>query len=224
MTLLFKKILARIPFVGGIVQIFRKMYLSRQVIANETGHEIDMQFLKKIVFSGDLVIDVGANIGLYTKLLSGLTSSSGKVFAFEPISKNLAVLRDVIKKAPLGNVQCFHGAVSSSTGNAEVFVPETGTFTGFYLARFAKDDDKGEREKVVVYSLDELWQTGQLPNVDFIKCDVEGAESEVVAGARNLIEKVKPSWLIEVSKETSEAVFDFFHAQGYSAFVYEREN
>ena len=56
--------------------------------------------------------------------------------------------------------------------------------------------------------------------VDFIKCDVEGAEMEVLKGSDNLIKQSHPCWLIEVSRELSHEVFSFLHAYDYKAFVY----
>lgn len=214
-----KKLLAKLPF-GRVLQLIRCLYLTKKVIEDQKGHEADIQFLKEIVWPGDHVVDVGANIGLYTKHLSQLTGPIGKVFSFEPISQNLAVLKAVIQKLQLTNVQLFHGAVSSKVGRGEVVVPETGAFEGFYLARFAQDGDKGIRETVEVFSLDNLLGQGKLLDVDFIKCDVEGAEMEVLNGSNNLIKQSHPCWLIEVSRDISQEVFSFLQAYGYKAFVY----
>ncbi len=215
-----KQVMAKLPF-GGIIQFLRCQYLTKKVIEDQKGHEADIQFLKEIVKPGDSVVDVGANIGLYTKHLSQLAGAEGRVFSFEPISQNLAVLQAVMKKIPLENVQVFHGAVSSTPGRAEVFVPETGTFEGFYLARFATEQDKGERETVDVFALDDLFDNGTFSEIDFIKCDVEGAEMEVLKGASNLIDHWHPCWLIEVSKDISQDVFQFLQTRGYQAFVYQ---
>ena len=211
--------MARLPF-GKIVQWIRCVYLTKKVIEDQKGHEADIQFLKEIVQFGDRVVDVGANIGLYTKHLSQLTGPAGKVFSFEPISQNLVVLKSVIKKLHLPNIHLFHGAVSAKVGLGEVVVPETGTFEGFYLARFAKDGDKGIHETVEVFSLDDLLDKGMLLDIDFIKCDVEGAEMEVLTGSDNLIKQFHPCWLIEVSREISHEVFLFLQAYNYKAFVY----
>ncbi len=217
-----KTIMAKLPF-ENIIQFLRCVYLTKKVIEDEKGHEVDVQYLKEIVKAGDCVVDVGANIGLYTKHLSKLTGSRGKVFSFEPISHNLAVLKAVIKKLQLVNVHLFHGAVSSEPGKAEVFVPETGTFEGYYLARFAKEGDKGARETVPVFSLDDLYANGALPRIDFIKCDVEGAEMQVLKGSTSLIAQCYPCWLIEVSRDISAEVFAFLQSHGYESFVYREE-
>jgi len=214
-----KKIIAKLPF-GKVVQYFRRVYLTRKVIEDQKGHEAEIQFLKEVVKPGDRVMDIGANIGLYTKHLSQLTNPGGRVFSFEPVSQNLEVLQTVINKLGLENVQTFHGAVSSSPGFAEVIVPETGTFEGFYLARFAKENEKGIRESVKVFSLDDLLKTGIVSGVDFIKCDVEGAEMEILKGASEMIKQTYPSWLIEISRDISHDVFSFLKAHGYEAFVF----
>jgi FkbM family methyltransferase len=214
-----KRIIAKLP-LRNVTHQLRCRYLTKTVIEDQKGHEADVQFVKEIVRPGDYVIDIGANIGLYTKHLSLLTGPSGKVISIEPLSQNVAVLECVIKKLNLKNVEILHGAVASTPGRGEVYVPETGTFEGFYLARFAKEGDKGERQLVEVFTLDQLLKQGKLDRVDFIKCDVEGAELEVLKGATTLLLHSNPSWLVEISREISEEVFSFMQSRGYYAFVY----
>ena len=59
-----------------------------------------------------------------------------------------------------------------------------------------------------------------LPSLDFIKCDVEGSELEVLQGALKHLRAARPGLLFEVSKETSDAVFGLLRSLGYEAFVY----
>ena len=66
----------------------RVFYVSRQIIKNQGFHEAEMNLLESLVLAGDCVADVGANVGAYTKELSRLVGSGGKVYSFEPISEN----------------------------------------------------------------------------------------------------------------------------------------
>jgi hypothetical protein len=63
-------------------------------------------------------------------------------------------------------------------------------------------------------------KSGVLGRIAFVKCDVEGAEHEVLGGASTLLESTRPAWLIEVARETSAAVFALLARHGYRAFVY----
>jgi hypothetical protein len=71
--------------------------------------------------------------------------------------------------------------------------------------------------------LDDLWKEGAIPRLDFIKCDVEGAELEVIRGALDLIRSQLPGWLVEVSRKTSYELFRVLKDLGYKAFVFDKQ-
>ena len=108
---IFKKLLTKLPF-DSFVGYVRRIYLTKAVLADEKGHEADVEFLNKIIRAGDVVVDIGANIGLYTKHLSRLTGESGKVLAFEPISAESAGFtvcnkKNSFSKCPMFSWCCF---------------------------------------------------------------------------------------------------------------------
>ncbi|MBK7108678.1 MAG: FkbM family methyltransferase [Bacteroidetes bacterium] len=59
----------------------------------------------------------------------------------------------------------------------------------------------------------------ELENIDFIKCDVEGFELVILDDIKLLIQKFKPSMLIETSEESRQNVLEFMHALGYQSYV-----
>lgn len=198
----------------------RLLYVTRQVIKSQNFHEPEMALLKSLVQAGDHVADIGANVGAYTKELSRLVGASGHVYSFEPISENFNILQTVIRKANLMNVDPIYAALGSISEQRQMVIPESRAFTGFYLAHLAQPGDQGRRMTVDVLTLDELWKKSRMKDLDFIKCDVEGGELEVVRGGLQLIESQRPGWLLEVSRETSGEVFRSLQALGYKAFVY----
>lgn len=204
----------------GLQRKLRHFYVTRQILKNQTFHEPEMNLLKSLVFMGDRVADVGANVGAYTLELSHLVGSSGNVYSFEPISENYDILQTVVRKAGLSNVQSFHAALGSTAGHSEMVIPDSGVFVGFYLAHLAEPGDSGRRMTVDVRTLDDLWRTKAITDLDFIKCDVEGGELEVIRGGLELIQSQRPGWLLEVSRETSGELFGLLRALGYQAFVY----
>ncbi|HXG06322.1 MAG TPA: FkbM family methyltransferase, partial [Nitrososphaera sp.] len=60
---------------------------------------------------------------------------------------------------------------------------------------------------VEVMTLDSFWKQKIVPRIDFIKCDVEGGELEVIRGGLELLSLQRPGWLLEVSRDTSRGVF-----------------
>jgi FkbM family methyltransferase len=201
----------------------RRFYVARQVINNRGSSETEIRVLKFLVSSGDSVIDVGANVGAYTKELASLAGPRGWVYAFEPVSENYDILVTVIRKACLSNVRSFHAALGLKSGYGEVTIPDLEGFRGYYWAHLAKPGDLGRREKVEVFALDELWKTGTVPHIDFVKCDVEGGELEVIQGGIEVVRSQCPGWLLEVSRQGSSEVFQLLRGLGYRAFVYDNK-
>jgi len=201
----------------------RRFYLARQVLQNRNYHEAEIGLLKLMIFPGDSVADVGANAGVYTMELSSLVGASGQVFSFEPVSENYDILETVIRRAHLSNVRSFGAALGSTLGQREIAIPDLGAFTGYYWAHFAKTGEPGRREMVDVLTLDELWKQNIIRCLDFIKCDVEGSELEVIRGGLGLIQSQRPGWLLEVSREASGELFCVLKNLGYRVFVYDKK-
>jgi len=203
----------------GMQHRLRRFYLVRNVLAGREFHEVEMNALASIVAPGDAVGDIGANVGAYTRQLSSLVGPSGRVCAFEPVAANHDILQTVVRKGRLTNVELFRLALGAKLEEREIAIPDLGGFTGYYWAHFAKPGEHGE--KVTVSTLDELAGKNAIPRLDFIKCDVEGSELDVLRGGRALIESQRPAWLIEVARDTSTDVFAALKGQGYRAFVYD---
>ena len=198
----------------------RRHYLAREVLNKEGSKEIEHRILRDFLVRGDSVIDIGANVGAYTKEFSKLVGDSGRVFAFEPVGENFIILETVVRKAKLNNVTPFRAALGAEVGSCDIVIPEMDGFTGYYWAHLTQTAESGLRESVTVHTLDQLISDNEIETVDFIKCDVEGGELDVVKGAQNLLRQQRPGWLMEVSRKTSDDIFRLFHDCGYTAYVY----
>ena len=192
----------------GMSLRLRREWLARRIAAGTAHFEDDVPLLKRYVKPTDVCWDIGANTGTYTLHLSRLAR---QVFAFEPVPHNLDILRDVRKRAGLENVIISSLALSDRVGPAAMTVPVEGFYGGFYLARL----DAGGSVNVQTTTVDALIAAGT-PEPDFIKCDVEGAELSVLSGARQLLVRRRPIWLLE---SFEDRVIDFMRSSGYSAFT-----
>ena len=169
--------------------------------------EADACSCRQYIRSGDCVLDIGANIGVYSKVLSAWVGDSGLVHAFEPVAETFGYLSQNVRKLGLKNVVCHNAAVSSANGLGKIMVRNG----NFYQAQLS---DTGEEVSLV--KLDDLFAA----DVAFIKCDVEGHEKEVIEGATKLIDRCHPVWLVEVSQsQTIEMMQD----RGYRAIHLERD-
>ena len=172
----------------------RREWLARQVASGKGPQfEGDIPLLKTFVKPTDICWDIGANAGTYTLHLSRLAA---QVFAFEPVPHSFDILRDVIKHAQLTNVVARSLALSDKVGRAQMAIPVEGFYGGFYLASL----DAGGSLDVATSTIDALIAEG-VPEPDFIKCDVEGAEHLVLDGARSLLARRHPIWLLETFRE-----------------------
>jgi FkbM family methyltransferase len=199
----------------------RRGYVTARVLVGVGRREREMGALASIVRAGDRVVDIGANVGIYTKALSRLVGPNGRVYSFEPVSDNYEILRAVARMGRLSNVVTFRLALGSRQGEVEMVVPEAANFGGYYTAHVAGEGDQGRRERVPVQTLDTLHRQGPLTRVDFVKCDVEGAEVEVLTGGSELFARQRPSCLIEIDRRTARDVFSRFAALGYRSFVFD---
>ena len=133
---------------------------------------------QRLIQPGSVVFDVGAHVGYYSVLSSGLAGPSGKVFAFEPLPANLEYLRRHLELNHCKNVRVLTNCIGAASSMAS-FDDSRGSGVG----RLAN----GGALQVQVRSLDEMIESGELPTPTFIKIDVEGAELEVLSGAKRLL-------------------------------------
>ena len=174
-------------------------------ISGEQGTDL---LFHRLLQKGDVVIDIGANIGYYTRIASKSVGSTGRVFAFEPSPNALSVLK--LNTKDLANVQVFPVALSDTEGEARFYVRKNGGTSSLAA------DSSAQEVKVKMTTLDNL--ALQVEKVDLIKIDVEGFEPDVLRGARTLIQDFRPLVYLEYFAHYAEkrgftdAVFDSFFA------------
>ncbi|HKG41227.1 MAG TPA: FkbM family methyltransferase [Nitrososphaeraceae archaeon] len=158
-----------------------------------TIHEDDIikRFTPK---EGDIVIDIGAHIGLYTIISSKRVGANGKVVAIEAHPGNFEMLNSNIKLNRLNNVIPLNYAVYSKETKVKLYLPSGES--GFTKYNTIMPNWINTREKFVevnANTLDYLLQLNEIrqEEVNWIKIDVEGAEFEVLKGASNVLSKSK---------------------------------
>jgi len=198
----------------------RRLYTVHQILHDRHPRESEMALIPQFVRPGSAVADIGANAGVYTKELSAAVGSSGAVFSFEPLVENYEILTALLREGRMDNVVPIRAALGSALTEAEMVVSEMDGFLGLYWAHLARPGDRGRRETVQVLTLDDLLKRKVVTPLQFIKCDVEGAELQVIRGGLDLIRACHHAWLMEVSRETSTEVFKLFAELGYQSWVF----
>ena len=145
--------------------------------------------MHRLAKSARFILDIGAHYGWYTGVLAR-ANPHATVFGFEPDPETFAYLQRNVGK--LNNVKVFDVALASFHGRAML------------NAGSAKDLNSlvrsvGPGIPVDVTSLDEFAEANRITGIDLIKCDVEGAEVEVLRGAAKLMGgEHPPIWMLEV--------------------------
>lgn len=212
----FRTFLRRI-LPKSLALAIRKRHIVHRMLNGPGTEECDIYALPQFISAGDTVFDIGANCGDYTVAMSKLVGPSGRVYAFEPIPHNLDILRTVVARLGLRNVTILPIALGDSKCSLPMTVPVLGFGGGYSLARFASPDEPRECE-VECDTIDSLIDRGTIAVPSFIKCDVEGAERKVIAGADKLVRDHHPSWLLETFESD---IFGLMRTLGYRSFVYE---
>jgi FkbM family methyltransferase len=223
---MIKKLLIRF-LPARLLSSLKKHYYARRV---KTFWENDIGPIKYLVNPGDAAIDIGANVGWYTRILCQLVAQHGKVYAIEPIPQTFELLSSVIQQLHLSNVELINCAISDTEGSAVMEIPlyESNGIENYYMARLcvSKDPTNSLQKKVNLRTLDSLFSEHP-KNIIFIKCDVEGHELSVIRGASHLITQCKPAWLLEISGNPddegspAEHVFRSLAAYGYAPYWFD---
>jgi FkbM family methyltransferase len=178
------------------------------------------------VSPGDHVLDVGANLGVYTVLAGKLTGPAGRVLAVEPTPAMLKLLQSNLQRNALDNVSVFPGVVSDRAGTCTLELVAGGEEYSSINGIAHPDVPAGKREKITVASetLDTLVSRFQLhPAV--IKVDTEGAESLVFSQADATLQNDRPIIFSELDERllaphgaSAVNVAERWHACEYELF------
>lgn len=144
---------------------------------------------------GSVAYDVGANYGIHALLMARLIGNgSGRVHAFEPMPSIMAALRENVTLNGFNNVTFVQEALSDASGTVTFL---SGAHGGAgHLSNVG--DSGGAETTVATLTLDEyVFGRGNTPPT-FIKMDVEGAESRVIAGGRQVLERARPILLMDL--------------------------
>jgi FkbM family methyltransferase len=162
--------------------------------------------MRCVVRPGDVVLDIGANIGLHTALLADLVGPTGRVHAFEPNDELLHPLRETAKHA--GNVTVHGVGLGEHTETGKLYVP-----VDLSMASLA-DWTEGRVGEVRVATcdlraLDDFVDSWEIPQPQFIKCDIEGAETLAFRGARTMLNRADAPIVLYEANERSARAFGF---------------
>lgn len=181
---------------------------------------VEINLLQSIIKPGNIVLDIGANIGFYAKLISKMVGKSGRVHCFEPDKKNFNYLINNTKH--ISNVTSYNLAVSNSNEDIKIYTSKL--LNVDHRTYPVNNYDKVEVIKAT--TIDELISKGNIQTVDVIKIDIQGFEIAAFEGMKKLltanstIKIVAEFWPHGLKRAGKSAIelFNFFENLGYGIF------
>jgi FkbM family methyltransferase len=186
----------------------------------------DLGALQLLVRAGKSVIDIGANVGVWTHHLSQLVGPNGHVWSFEPIPESFALLHTNVERFDLANVVTIDRAVSDEDATVSMSVPrDSRGLRNYHLAQIGLARNAFSLQ-VLSMRLDSWFVDAHEPHVTFVKIDTEGHELACIRGMSLLLTRCLPALCIEVSSDLDDSTSDgsrldgILKAQGYEAYLW----
>lgn len=170
----------------------------------------DLNLFRSIIRQDDIVLDLGANVGVYA--VSAAARTSGKVIAVEPALQTFELLNR--SASQFSNMTAIHTAISDKAGTA--FLSHGGSSENFKLS----DNNETQGEEVPLVTVDDLAVEHGIESVDIIKMNIEGHELKALDGAKKIIANGSPIIFYEVKNRGNlhPELIDAFKDLGYDSY------
>lgn len=185
--------------------------------------EAEVWLYGQIVRPGDTVVEPGANVGTHSVYLSKMVGPDGRLFAFEPGRLTHQLLCANLAMNECLNVYSHNQAIGAEVSRVrfpQLDPRNPGNYGAMSLNGAASDETTA---MVDIVSIDSL----ALSRIDFIKCDIEGFEPQMLAGARHALNTLRPMVYLEFGNFSPERptgnrdeLVSVLESYGYSAYYY----
>ena len=203
---LMKRLASKLP--AGWQGELKRIQCSHQIKRGRfLTNEKEFEMLGEWVSDGDWVLDIGANIGHYSCKLSEIVGIQGRVIAFEPVPETFGLLSSNVLQFSLQNVSLLNLAASDFTEIVGMHIPKFNTgLDNYYMAHLTSEVSD---RRILCASVDAL----DLPHrISLAKIDAEGHELQVLKGMKKLLERDRPTLIVE---DNSPDVVGFLSEFGY---------
>ena len=180
-----------------------------------------IKYVRNLPKKDSIVLDIGANKGIYSIYMSRAIGDKGKVIAFEAQPELKAYLHKIKNAFSLDNLEIVNSALSSKPGEMTLKRDYVGSGSAS-LNFYDKDDNSREEIEIKAITLDDFLASVEKKPISFIKCDVEGHEADVFYGAKKTLIKYMPTLLFEChrSEEEKGDLFNYLVDLGYTGYFF----
>ncbi|HEY5450502.1 MAG TPA: FkbM family methyltransferase [Polyangia bacterium] len=187
----------RVPYDDGRTSIYADLGTPMGLLLYRYGNrDVDIELAKKLLSPGDVFVDGGANVGLFTLAAAARVGAAGKVIAFEPGRDVRQRLTQNVALNHMTQIEVSAFALSSAPGEASF---RTFDVAGAGLNHLGPSDgEAGSVELVKLTTLDAAIGAADRRRLTVMKLDLEGAEHAALQGASEILRDVRPHLIIEV--------------------------
>jgi FkbM family methyltransferase len=201
-TALVKRIAALLP--RAYQQELKRRHFRRAIAAGRfSTDEPEWSEVQIWLAPGDWAIDVGANVGQYTKRFSDLVGPKGRVIAFEPVPATFELLSSNAARFAHPNVTLLNLAASDASRSMSMSIPKFDTGLDNYYMAAITEGSTGLQ--VLTCSIDSLSLSHR---VGVLKIDAEGHDAVALRGARALLERDHPIVIVESMSSDAIALME----------------
>ena len=158
--------------------IYRPLYRAYKACSDRA----ERRLLRKVLFPGAVVVDAGANIGIYSRFLSRCVGPTGTVHSFEPSPENFKRLHAMTRK--LSNVRASQVAVGARSGSSELYISDQ---LNVDHRTYSAEGNSRRSIPTEMVALDDYFKAGE--RVDLVKIDVQGYELHALRGAKRVLQE-----------------------------------
>lgn len=173
-------------------------------------------FVTRLIVKGNTVIDIGANLGYYTRIFAGACGPEGCVYAVEPVP----LYRQVLERNTSGlpQVKILPYALGDRESLEEMGIPGDQPYR-HGLTRIIGEDEKNDKPGFSVQVKTPGALFSGLDHVDYIKCDIEGYEDRVIPGFIEILRRDRPVIQLELAGENRVMINQFLYGEGYKPYI-----
>lgn len=220
-TLIHRILYRTLPFEGYLRAVSRMFFVWQRLGIGRYAPATEYVYhLGRLVRRGDTCIDIGANLGYYARTISRLTGPEGRVYTVEPVEPIRCVLERNLRRCR--NVEILPYALGTESRKVTMG-NDSARETGYFGTGQNFVNDSG-RQTDTAFTAEmrrgsELF--ARLERLDFIKCDIEGYELVVMREMQPLLERFRPTVLIETGGANRPEIIRLFTGLGYAGYTLE---
>jgi FkbM family methyltransferase len=201
------------------INLYKDSILSRLIYDGFEKEETD--YLSDVLNEGDVFVDIGANVGLFSLLASKIVGGEGKVLCFEPTPVTFSRLIENVKLNDFKNIHIKNLGLSDKQGKLNFYVSNNGHDAWNSFA--PSQDNKLESSiEVPVSTMDIEFKDIDKSKIKLVKIDVEGWEKFVLYGGKDFLVNYNPTVMVEFTEENTfnagypvHDIYDIMQNYGY---------